>query len=124
MADEKVEVSGPRTATRGAQVRLTGDAQEAARGGMGGDIVDNTLAKRTMEADGAVPDGLSPDGSTVTGAPPPDEVVTTEGEPGGQVPAAEGTTRVEVKDPVATTAPTEATTTAAPKPPAPASEKK
>ncbi len=119
MAEEKVEVSGPRTATRGAQVRITGEATEAARGGMGDDIVANTLAKKALEADGTVPDGLTPDGTTRTGKPPADSVTTEGGEPGGAVQAKEGTTRVEVKEPVASTAPTEATTTAAAKPPEP-----
>lgn len=118
MAEEKVQVAGPRTATRGAQVRITGEAQEAARGGMGGDIVDNLVAKRALEADGSVPDGLSPDGTTQSGAPPADEVVTREGEPSGEVPAAEGTTRVEVKEPAA--APDPQTTAPPPPKPAPA----
>jgi hypothetical protein len=59
----------------------------------------NTVAKEALEADGTVADGYSVDGSTRTGKPPADVVVTTEHEPGGDEPAAEGTTRVEVEDP-------------------------
>jgi hypothetical protein len=97
MADE-VKVEGPRFPSRGAQVRLTGEAQMAARGGMGGDIEDNTLVKKALEADGTVADGSTPDGSTLTGKPAPDVVVTTEGKADGEVPAEEGTTRVKVEE--------------------------
>jgi hypothetical protein len=62
--------------SRGAQVILTGEAQDAARGGLAGDIEGNTLAKRALEADGTVADGTTPDGSTLTGKPPADVVVT------------------------------------------------
>lgn len=99
MADPKVKVEGERLPSRGAQVRLTGEAQTAARGGMGGDIEENTLVKRALEADGTVADGTTPDGSTLTGKPAPDVVVTTEGKAGGEVPAEEGTTRIEAQDP-------------------------
>lgn len=98
MAKEpEVKLEGERFPSRGAQVRLTGEAQMAARGGMGGDIIENTLAKKALEADGTVADGSTPDGSTLTGKPAPDVVVTTEGEPGGEVPAEEGTTRVKAQ---------------------------
>lgn len=102
MADEqndKVKVDGPQYPSRGAQVRLTGEAQTAARGGMGGDIEENTMVKKALEADGTVADGYTPDGSTRTGKPAADDVVTTEAQAGGEVPAEEGTTRVEVKEP-------------------------
>jgi hypothetical protein len=100
MADEpEVKIEGPSNPSRGAQVRLTGEAQTAARGGLGGSIEENTVAKEALEADGTVADGYSVDGSTRTGKPPADVVVTAEHEPGGDEPAAEGTTRVEVEDP-------------------------
>ena len=99
MADDKVKVEGPQFPSRGAQVRLTGEAQTAARGGLGGDIEANTMAKEALEADGTVADGYSVDGSTRSGKPPADVVVTTEAQPGGEMPAEPGTTRVEVDDP-------------------------
>ena len=96
MADEpKVTVAGPKFPSRGAQVILTGEAQTAARGGMGGDIEENTTVKKALEADGTVADGSTVDGSTLTGKPAPDVVVEAE----GKVPAEEGTTRVEVDTP-------------------------
>lgn len=96
MADApKVVVKGPVTPSRGAQVILTGEAQTAARGGMGGDIEENTMVKKALEADGTVADGTTVDGSTLTGKPAPDVVVEAD----GKVPAEEGTTRVEVEDP-------------------------
>lgn len=97
MADPKVKLEGERRPSRGAQVRLTGEAQTAARGGLGGDIEENTLAKKALEADGTVADGSTPDGSTLTGKPPADAVVTTEAKPAGEVPAEEGTTRIEAQ---------------------------
>lgn len=112
---DKVVVEGPRSATRGAQVRITGDAQEAARGGLAGDFEGNVRAKQAMEARGEVPDGLTADGTTRTGAPPPDEVVTTKGEPSGDIPA-KPAENVEVKRPQVSGAPTDAATTAAAKP--------
>lgn len=98
-ADEQVKVTGPQFPSRGAQVILTGEAQAAARGGMGGDIEQNTAVKRALEADGTVADGSTPDGSTRTGRPAPDVVVTQEAKASGETPAEEGTTRVEVQDP-------------------------
>src|SRR5881409_3445515 len=97
MADDKVKLEGERVPSRGAQVRLTGEAVVAARGGLGGSIEENTLAKEALEADGTVADGYSPDGTTRTGQPPADAVVTTEAKPGGEQPAEEGTTRVEAQ---------------------------
>jgi len=92
MADEpKVKVQGERVPSRGAQVILTGEAQDAARGGMGPDIADNVVVKEALEADGTIADGYSVDGSTRTGKPAPDVVVEADGE----VPAEEGSTRVE-----------------------------
>jgi hypothetical protein len=95
MAENTLKVEGPRVNTRGAQVVLTGEAIEAARGGFPGDIEGNTLVKKALEADGTVADGSTPDGSTLTGKPAPDAVVTTEAIPAGETPATEGTTRVE-----------------------------
>ena len=96
---DKVTVQGPQFPHRGAQVILSGQAQAAARGGMGGDIEANTLAKQALEADGTVADGSTPDGSTRTGKPAPDVVVTQEAKPSGEMPAEPGSTRVEVQDP-------------------------
>ena len=94
-----VKVEGPIYPSRGAQVILTGEALTAARGGAGGSIEDNTIVKKALEADGTVADGSTPDGSTLTGKPAPDVVVTAEGKPQGDVPAAAGTTRVEHSTP-------------------------
>lgn len=94
-ADGNLTVPGPRPVSRGAQVRLTGEARDAARGGLSSDMEGNALAKAAMEADGTVADGYSPDGSTRTGKPPADPVVTQEGDPIGDVPATE--TRVTVE---------------------------
>lgn len=100
MADDKVEVEGPGNApSRGAQVVLTGEAQTAARGGLADSIEGNTLAMKAMQADGTVADGSTVDGSTLTGEPAADVVVATEGKPDGDMPAAPGTTRVEVRAP-------------------------
>lgn len=118
MADEQappVTVEGQMAPTRGAQVRLTGDAVIAARGGFPGDIEGNTVVKQALEADGTVADGYTPDGTTRTGKPPVDGVATVQGEPGGEAPAASGTTRVEVKEPNTATA--EPPPAAAPEPP-------
>lgn len=94
-----VKVEGKKAPTRGAQVRLTGEAQEAARGGFPGDIEGNTLVKHALEADGSVPDGYTPDGSTRDGKPAPDVVVTEGGETPGEIPAKPGGTRVQVQEP-------------------------
>lgn len=99
MPEDKVKVEGPKHPSRGAQVILTGEAQDAARGGMGDDIEQNTIVKKALEADGTVADGTTVDGSTLTGKPAPDVVVTEEAEAGGEVPAQEGTTRIEVEEP-------------------------
>lgn len=95
---DPVVVDGPQYPSRGAQVRLTGQAQTAARGGLAGDIEGNTIAKKALEADGTVADGTTPDGSTRTGKPAPDVVVTEEARPGGTTPAEEGTTRVRTEN--------------------------
>jgi hypothetical protein len=108
MPEDRVKLEGERLPSRGAQVRLSGQAVTAARGGLGGSIEENTLAKEAMEADGTVADGYTVDGTTRTGKPPADVVVTEEHKPGGVEPAAEGTTRVE----------------APPKPDAPSAKKK
>lgn len=96
--DDTVRVEGG-TNARGAQVILTGEAQDAARGGLAGDMTENTLAKRALEADGTVADGTTPDGSTLTGKPPADVVVTEQAQPGGQPPAKPGSTRVDSTNP-------------------------
>lgn len=68
-------------AGRGAQVRLEGTAQAAARGAVARDMDANVIAKRALEAAGTVPDGSSVDGSTRTGIAAEDEVLA----PGGVV---------------------------------------
>jgi hypothetical protein len=97
-AEPEVHVEGG-SPSRGAQVILTGEAQDAARGGLAGDIEGNTLAKRALEADGTVADGTTPDGSTLSGKPPADVVVTEQAQPSGEKPAEQGTTRVESSNP-------------------------
>lgn len=66
-------------AGRGAQVRLDGDAQKAARGGLGGTLIATLEAKRLLEYTGAASDGATLDGSTRTGVAAEDEVLA----PGG-----------------------------------------
>lgn len=68
-------------AGRGAQVRLNGDEQAAARGALSRDYVTNARAKRVLEEAGLAADGTTADGSTATG------VAADEGlmEPGGRV---------------------------------------
>jgi len=107
-----VVVEGQRVPTRGAQVILTGEAQEAARGGFPGDIEGNTLVKRALEADGTVPDGYGEDGGKAAA----DVVVTEGGKPGGAVPAQEGSTRVKVEE---AKVPDQAPKAPAPAPPPP-----
>lgn len=96
--EDTVHVEGG-SPSRGAQVILTGEAQTAARGGLSGDLTENTLAKRALEADGTVADGTTPDGSTRTGKPAADIPVTESAEAGGKVPAEPGTTRIESTNP-------------------------
>lgn len=59
---------------RGAQVRLAGPAQQAARGRAGTSTDANTLIKRNLEAAGLSADGTTVDGSTLTGVAAVDEV--------------------------------------------------
>jgi hypothetical protein len=56
----------------GAQVVLEGRARAAARGGLHGDIVSNTIARDAEVAAGRAADGLTPDGSTPDGRLPAD----------------------------------------------------
>jgi hypothetical protein len=93
--DGNLTVPGPRPVSRGAQVILTGEAQAAARGGLSSTLEGNTLAKQKLENEGLVADGYGPDGSTSTGKPPADPVVTEQGDPVGEVPAT-GDTQVNV----------------------------
>lgn len=74
-------------AGRGAQVRLDGDAQAAARGALGQTLIATQEVKRVLEYTGAVADGSTRDGSTRTGAAADDEVLT----PGGTAAAADYT---------------------------------
>lgn len=66
-------------AGRGAQVRLDGDAQAAARGGLGTPLAQTMEAKRVLEYTGAVADGTTRDGSTKTGTAAEDEVLAPAG---------------------------------------------
>ncbi len=63
----------------GAQVRLDGDQQAAARGVASSSVEGNAAVKRVLELTGLAPDGSTPDGSTRTGAaaidPPASPVV-------------------------------------------------
>ena len=68
-------------AGRGAQVRLDGDAQKAARGALGQPLIPTLEAKRVLEFTGIAADGTAPDGSTRTGAAAEDEVLA----PGGEI---------------------------------------
>lgn len=61
---------------RGAQVRLDGTAQAAARGALGLPLAATIEAKRVLEFTGAAADGTTRDGSTHTGAAAADEVLT------------------------------------------------
>jgi hypothetical protein len=62
-------------AGRGAQVRLDGDAQAAARGALGTTLAATIEAKRVLEYTGAVADGTTLDGSTRTGDAAEDELL-------------------------------------------------
>lgn len=62
-------------AGRGAQVRLDGDDQAAARGALAATLDGNTEAKRVLEFSGLAADGSTPDGSTLTGLAAEDEVL-------------------------------------------------
>lgn len=66
-------------AGRGAQVRLDGEAQAAARGAVFPTLAQTLEAKRLLEYAGAVGDGSTRDGSTLTGIAAEDEVLA----PGG-----------------------------------------
>lgn len=66
-------------AGRGAQVRLRGTHQAAARGSSGSRLIDNILAKRREEEEGRGSDGLTLDGSTSSGTAALDEVLTPAG---------------------------------------------
>lgn len=68
-------------AGRGAQVRLDGDEQAAARGSLGRRLIDNIAFKQRIEGAGIAADGNGPDGSPGSGAAALDEVLT----PGGRV---------------------------------------
>lgn len=67
-------------AGRGAQVRLDGDDQAAARGALAGTLAENVEAKRLLEFSGIAPDGSTPDGSTTTGLPAEDEILGAVGD--------------------------------------------
>jgi len=64
---------------RGAQVRLDGEQQRAARGGLAGTLPDNVERKRLLEFAGAVSDGTTPDGSARSGIAAEDEVLAPSG---------------------------------------------
>ena len=60
------------TPGRGAQVTLTGLAQQAARGAFSTTLKGNTAEKISLEAAGTAPDGSTTNGTTLTGAAPAD----------------------------------------------------
>jgi hypothetical protein len=66
---------------RGAQVRLDGDAQAAARGALGLPLIATQEAKRVLEYDGVASDGATPDGATRAGIAAEDEVLAPAGVP-------------------------------------------
>jgi hypothetical protein len=66
-------------AGRGAQVRLDGDAQAAARGATGQTLIATQEAKRALEYAGLVADGSTQDGSSRTGLAPDDELLVPAG---------------------------------------------
>jgi len=70
-------------AGRGAQVRLDGAAQAAARGALSLSLAQTQEAKRQLEYAGAFADGTTLDGSTLTGIAAEDEVLTPGGVVGG-----------------------------------------
>lgn len=66
-------------AGRGAQVRLDGDDQAAARGALSKTMEGNSEAKRLLEFSGIAADGNAADGSAKGGVPATDEVLSTLG---------------------------------------------
>lgn len=82
-------------AGRGAQVRLDGDAQKAARGALGLPLPQTLEAKRLLEFAGTVADGTTLDGSTRTGTAAADEIL----EPGGEIPGGGGSYTLPVASP-------------------------
>lgn len=75
-------------AGRGAQVRLDGDEQAAARGSLGRRLHENIEFKQRIERAGIAADGNGPDGSPGSGAQALDEVLTPGGRVYGNSPAA------------------------------------
>jgi hypothetical protein len=59
----------------GAQVVLSREASAAARGAVADSIQGNMDAKRALEVSGAIADGHSPDGTSVTGKRQRDDVL-------------------------------------------------
>lgn len=101
-------------AGRGAQVRLDGDEQAAARGSLGRRLIDNIAFKQRIEGAGIAADGNGPDGSPGSGAAALDEVLTPGGRVYGNSPSAlpgaapgttPGTTTPPVVDPPVVTPP-------------------
>lgn len=62
-------------AGRGAQVRLDGADQAAARGALASTLDGNVEAKRVLEFTGVFPDGSTPDGSSLDGDPAQDNLL-------------------------------------------------
>lgn len=79
----------------GAQVHLTGRARSAARGGLHGDILSNTLARDAEVGMNNAADGMTPDGSTPDGSLPPD--VADGADQAVYGPAGQGEGKPEVK---------------------------
>jgi hypothetical protein len=89
----------PATATgRGAQVILDGDAQKAARGAYAPTLVANSRYLESQQKSGAVADGSTPDGTTITGAPAEDYIVDAPGA-GLYLPLTGGTVQTVFSDP-------------------------
>lgn len=72
--DPTPPLSDPIKREHGSQVHLTGAARAAARGGLHGDIISNTIARDAAVGAGEAGDGMSVDGSTPDGHQPPDVV--------------------------------------------------
>ena len=88
--------ANPEKQEHGAQVVLTGEARAAARGGLSDNIQGNLDSKRKLELEGEVADGMSADGTSVTGKRQADDLLAEKTDnPAGEkndVQVAEGNT--------------------------------
>ena len=89
----------PEKQEHGAQVVLTGEARAAARGGAMDSMQGNMDMKRKLEISGEVADGMSADGTSVTGKRQADDLLAEKTDnPAGEkndVKVAEGNSAVE-----------------------------